>query len=73
MGRTFWASAGNQLLGDGKKSQFDFVSILSAGAEQGPAASLHNRRGSRWGLLRLNPSHATHAPSVQPSKLSPPS
>lgn len=66
-GRTFWASVGNQLLRDGKKSQFDFVSILSAGAEQGPAASLHNRRGGRWGLLRLNPSHATHAPSVQPS------
>lgn len=66
-GRTFWASVGNQLLRDGKKSQFDFVSILSVGAEQGPAASLHNRRGGRWGLLRLNPSHATHAPSVQPS------
>lgn len=58
---------GNQLLRDGKKSQFDFVSILSAGADQGPAASLHNRRGGRWGLLRLNPSHATHAPSVRPS------
>lgn len=38
-GWAIWASMGNQLLRDGKKSQFDFVAILPAGAEQGPACT----------------------------------